>query len=182
MRKLIVSMFMSLDGVMESPHEWSFPFWSDEVGAFKQDELFAADTLLLGRVTYEGFAAAWPSRTDEDGYAERINGLPKFVASTTLTETAWNASVLPSDVAAEVSALKRQPGQEILVFGSADLVHTLMPHDLVDEYRLMVFPVVVGGGKRLFRDGADRKVLRLTESKTFRSGVVVLSYQPARGE
>jgi dihydrofolate reductase len=181
-KKVVVSEFLTLDGVMEAPHQWSFPFWSEESANYKFEELFASDALLLGRVTYQGFAAAWPGRTDEEGFADRINSLPKFVASTTLQEAEWNASLLKGDIAEEVSRLKQQPGQDILVFGSAELADTLRQHDLIDEYRLMVFPVVVGGGKRLFKDGSEKKVLKLTETKTFRSGVVVLTYVPIQGE
>jgi dihydrofolate reductase len=133
--------------------------------------------LLLGRVTYQGFAAAWPSMTDPQGFAERMNGLPKFVASTTLKQLEWNNSrLLKGDIAAEVGKLKQQPGQDILAAGSGTLVRTLMQHDLVDEYRLMVHPVVLGSGKRLFGEGTDKKVLKLTETRTFGSVVVVLSY------
>jgi dihydrofolate reductase len=180
MRKVIVSEFVSLDGVVEDP-KWTFQFGSDEQEEFKLDELAAADALLLGRVTYEGFAAAWPSATDEEGYADRMNGYPKHVVSTTQEEPLeWNNSTLiKGDVAEEVSKLKEQPGKDILVFGSADLVNTLMKHGLVDEYRLMVFPIVLGSGKRLFGDGLDTTVLELVDTKAFDSGVVVLTYRPA---
>src|SRR5713226_2279308 len=191
MRKVVVSEFVTLDGVMEDPGGaekfehggWTMPYGNEEIGKFKFDELFASDALLLGRVTYQGFAAAWPSRTDEAGFAERMNGLPKYVVSTTLEEVEWNnAKLIKGNVAEEVSKLKQQPGQDILIAGSGDLVHTLMQHDLIDEYRLMVHPVVLGSGKRLFRDGTDKKVLRLIDTKTFSSGVVILSYQPAGKE
>jgi dihydrofolate reductase len=180
MRRVVVSEFVSLDGVMEAPDKWHLQFWHEEMGKYKDDELFASDALLLGRITYEGFADAWPSRAGDD-FADRMNGLPKYVVSTTLEEPLeWNNSTLiKGNVAEEVSKLKQQPGQDILIAGSADLVHTLMQHDLIDEYRIMVHPVVVGSGKRLFRDGSDTKVLRLVETKTFGSGVVVLTYQPA---
>lgn len=178
MRRVVVAEFVSLDGVMEAPDEWQGPFWSEEAGKFKHDELFASDALLLGRVTYQGFAAAWPSITDEEGFADRMNSLPKFVASTTLEEAEWNATFIKGDIAEEVSKLKQQPGQDILIYGSADLVHTLMQHDLIDEYRIMVHPVVVGSGKHLFRDESDTTVLRLVETKTFSSGIVVLTYKP----
>jgi dihydrofolate reductase len=189
MSKLVVSEFVTLDGVMEAPGgefhpdgkgAWTFDFFNEEALKFKQDELSAADALLLGRVTYQHFAAAWPSMTDEAGFADRMNGLPKYVLSTTLSEPLeWNATLLKGNLADEVAKLKQQTAQDVLIFGSADLVHTLMQQDLVDEYRLMVFPVVLGSGKRLFRDGIDKKALRLAETKTFGSGVVVLSYQPA---
>jgi dihydrofolate reductase len=190
MRKVIVSEFVSLDGVVEDPGggegsewgAWGFEFDRGPEGdKFKLDELAAADALLLGRVTYEGFAAAWPSATDEEGYADRMNGYPKHVVSTTLEEPLeWNNSTLiKGDVAEEVSSVKQRPGKDILVFGSADLVNTLMKHGLVDEYRLMVFPIVLGSGKRLFGDGLDTTVLELVDTKAFDSGVVVLTYRPA---
>ncbi len=192
MRKVIVSEFVSLDGVIEDP-SWTFQFSSEEQERFKFDELAASDALLLGRVTYEGFAAAWPNMMEQyrgprraalGEFADMMNGYPKFVVSTTLEEPlGWNNSALiKGNVAEEVSRLKRQPGKDILIFGSADLVNTLMQRDLIDEYRLMVFPVVVGSGKRLFGDGSDTTVLRLVETKTFGSGVVVLTYQPAAKE
>lgn len=182
MRKVIVSEFVSLDGVMEAPNEWQGPFWHEDIGKYKFDELFASDALLLGRVTYDGFAAAWPSITDDVGFADRMNGLPKFVASTTVKDPTWNASVIQGDVADEVARLKQQPGQDILVYGSADLVQTLMQHNLVDEYRLMVHPVVVGHGKRMFGEGAAPAALKLVDTQTFPSGVIVLTYEPARQE
>jgi dihydrofolate reductase len=180
MRKIIVSEYVSLDGVMEEPGHWSFQFWSEESSQFKYDELFASDGLLLGRVTYQGFAAAWPTMPDTGEYGERMNSFPKFIVSTTLEKVEWNNSkLIKGNIAEEVSKLKQQPGQDILVFGSGELVHTLMQHDLIDEYRFMVYPVVLGSGRRLFRDGVDKKVLKLIETKTLGSGVVVLSYQPA---
>lgn len=185
MRKVIVSEFVTLDGVMEDPGGaekfehggWTRPFWGGEIGKFKLDELFAGDALLLGRVTYQGFAAAWPSRTDAAGFADRMNNLPKFVVSTTLKEVGWNNSrLIRGNVAEEVSKLKQRPGQDILVAGSALLVNTLMQHDLVDEYRLLVYPVVLGSGKRLFGD-ARNTTLTLVETKTFSSAVVLLCYR-----
>ena len=192
MRRLIVSEFVTLDGVMEDP-SWTLQFASEEQEKFKLDELSASDALLLGGATYKEFAAAWPNmmeqyegprRAELGEYANMMNGYPKYVVSTTLKEPlAWNNSTLiKGNVAKEVSRLKQQPGKEILIFGSGDLVNTLMRHDLIDEYRLMVFPVVVGSGKRLFKDGSDTTVLRLVKAETFGSGVVVLSYQPAGKE
>ncbi len=191
MRKVIVSEYVTLDGVMEDPGGgegtkhggWSFQFWSEEAAKFKFDELFASDALLLGRVTYQGFAKAWPAMNDEHGFADRMNSLPKFVVSSTLEKLEWNNSrLITGNIAEEVSRLKQQPGQDILVAGSVELVHTLMQHDLIDEYRIMVHPVVVGSGKRLFKDETDMKVLKLIDTKTFSSGIVVLSYQPAGKE
>ncbi len=181
-RRVVVTEFLSLDGVMEAPHEWHFDFWSDEMGTFKLDELFASDALLLGRVTYEGFAAVWPTMTDEAGFADRINSLPKYVVSTTLTDPlAWNNSTLITEnVAEEVTKLKQEPGQEIQVAGSGNLIQTLMRHDLVDEYRLMVHPVVVGSGQRLFAGDTGKTTLRLAKTTPLPNGVIVLSYEPQR--
>jgi dihydrofolate reductase len=140
MRRVVVSEFVSLDGVMEAPDKWHFQFWHEEMGKYKYDELFASDALLLGRVTYEGFAAAWPSRAGDDDFADRMNDLPKYVVSTSLEESLeWNnSSLIKGNTAEEVSRLKQQPGQDILIAGSADLVNTLMPYGLIDEYRLMI--------------------------------------------
>jgi len=184
MRKVIASEFMTLDGVMEEPQKWSLRYWNDEIAKFKFDELSASDALLLGRVTYQGFAAAWPKMAKKEAegeYAGMMNGYPKFVVSTTLEEPLeWNNSrLIKENVAEEVSRLKPQPGRDILIFGSGDLVNTLMEHDLIDEYRLLVYPFVLGNGKRVFRDGIDNKVLRLVETRSFSSGAVLLSYQPA---
>lgn len=179
MRKVIASEYVTLDGVMEEPGQWSFPFWNDELAKYKYDELFASDALLLGRVTYQGFAAVWPTMTDTGDFGERMNSLPKYVASTTLKETTWNARLIEGDLPQAVTNLKQQPGRDILIAGSGMLVHTLIEHDLIDEYRLLLHPVVLGSGKRLFREGSDTKNLQLIETKAFSSGVVVLSYQPA---
>jgi len=187
-RKIIVSEFVSLDGVMEDP-QWTFRFNTDEQNQFKYDELKASDTLLLGRVTYEGFAAAWPKVRNKvaegvvipDDFADRMNNYPKLVVSTTLQEVSWNNSrLIRENLVEEVSGLKQLPGKDILVAGSCQLVNTLMQYDLIDEYRLMVFPIVIGSGKRLFTDHHDSKVLKHVETKTFRSGVTVLTYQPNR--
>jgi dihydrofolate reductase len=193
MRKVVVSEFVSLDGVMEDPGGaeefehggWAFQFERGPEGdKFKLDEVLASDALLLGRVTYEGFAAAWPTMTDEVGFAEKMNSMPKYVVSTTLEEPLeWNNSTLiKENVAEEVSKLKQQSGGEILINGSGELVHTLMEHDLIDEYRLMIFPVVLGSGKRLFTDGSDTTALKLLDTKTVGSGVLILTYQPAEKE
>ncbi len=176
--KIVVTQFITLDGVIEAPHEWSFPYWSDEIAKLKLDELMPTDAHLLGRVTYEGFAAAWPGRTDEAGFADRMNNLPKYVVSTTLEEAEWNNStILKTDVVAQITELKKQPGGDMLVAGSATLVETLIAHDLVDEYHLLSYPIVLGKGKRLFKDGSNTK-LKLIESRSFNSGVVLLRYVP----
>jgi dihydrofolate reductase len=179
--KIVATEYVTLDGMMQEPGNWSFPFWSDEAAKFKFDELFASDALLLGRVTYEGFAAAWPSMADEAGFADRMNGMPKYVVSSTLQELAWNNShLIKGNIVEAVTALKQESGQDILLCGSADLMNLLMQHDLIDEYRLMVHPIIIGGGKRLFQEGGAPKTLRLIETKAFGSGIVVLRYEPER--
>ncbi len=177
MRKVHVAEYLSLEGVMEEP-AWTGQFWNDELAKFQYDQLFASDALLLGRVTYQGFAAAWPTMTDTGDFGERMNSLPKYVASRTLTETEWNATLIAGDVATAVATLKQQPGQDLLVYGSGDLVQTLLHHDLIDEYRLMVFPIILGKGKRLFKEGVDTTTLKLVDTKTTSMGVVILTYQP----
>ena len=186
MRKIIVSEYVTLDGIMEDPGGgdksnyggWSLQFWNEQAMKFKYDELFACDALLLGRVTYDGFAKAWPAMKDTDDFGERMNGISKFVVSTTLKAAEWNNStIINNNVVTKIKALKEQSGQDILVAGSAELVHTLMQYDLVDEFRLMIHPIIVGGGKRLFGEGIDRKILRLVDTKPFGSGIVVLTYQ-----
>jgi dihydrofolate reductase len=155
MRKLIVTAFLSLDGVMENPM-WTFPYWNDEIAAFKGEETSANEPLLLGRVTYQGFAASWPQRTDEASGGVYFNGTRKYVVSTTLPEPLeWNNSVLlKGNVVEEVTKLKGEDGPAIVVHGSGRLVQTLMQHDLVDRYRLLVYPLVLGEGQRLFEEGA----------------------------
>jgi dihydrofolate reductase len=183
MRKVVVSEFVSLDGVIEKPG-WSLQLTGEEQQKYKLDELSASDALLLGRATYEELAAQWPHLSEQyGGYTDMMNSYPKYVVSTTLQEPLeWNASLIKGDVAEEVLRLKQQPGKDILVYGSGDLVNTLMKHNLVDEYRLMVFPIVVGSGKRLFEGEIDKTVLELVDTQTFSSGVVVLTYQPAARE
>ncbi len=178
MRKLVVTEFVSLDGVVEEP-AWTFPYWNDEIAEFKDEESTASDVLLLGRVTYQGFAAAWPQSEDEG--ARYFNNVRKYVVSETLEEPLeWNNSTLiKGDVVEQVTGLKRQDGKDITVHGSATLTQTLMRHDLVDRYRLLVYPLVVGKGKRLFTEGIPA-TLRLLESRSFGSGVVALVYEPDR--
>src|SRR3954468_14389059 len=188
MGRIVVTEFISLDGVIEAPgggEDYKHGGWTFEIdrGAegnkFKLDETLDADALLLGRVTYEGFAAAWPSRDDE--FADKFNSMPKYVVSSTLQKPGWNNStVLDGDVAEEVAKLKQQQDGDIVVHGSAQLVQALIEHDLVDELRLMVFPVVLGSGKRLFGDPGEKKTLRLVDSKVVGDGVVILTYAPAR--
>jgi dihydrofolate reductase len=186
MGKIVVTEFVSLDGVMEDPggaedYEhggWSFEIERGEGDEFKMDELLETDALLLGRKTYEGFAAAWPSR--EGGFADKFNSMPKYVVSTTLRDPEWNNSmVLEGDLAEEVAKLKESTGGNIVVHGSAQLVQDLIELDLVDELRLMVFPVLLGSGKRLLGETSDKKSMRLTDSKTVGDGVSILTYVPA---
>jgi dihydrofolate reductase len=180
MRRVVASEYVSVDGVADEPGQWSFPYFSDDLAMYKRDELFASDALLLGRVTYEGFAGAWPEMTDEQGFADRMNSLPKHVASTTLTDPTWNASVIEGDVADAVAKLKQESGQDLLLGGSFQLLDTLMQHDLVDEYRLLVHPIVVGSGRGLFDNTSAKAELELTGSQTFDGGVVALTYRPVR--
>ena len=188
MGKLVVSQFVTLDGVVEDPGGsegferggWAFRFERGPEGdRFKLDEALASEALLLGRKTYEGFAAAWPGRTDEVGFADKFNGMPKYVVSSTLERADWNNStILRGDVVEEVLRLKRELDGDVLVNGSVQLVRTLVEHDLVDEYRLMVFPVVLGKGKRLFEEGLPMTPLELVE--TTRAGAVqILTLRPA---
>ncbi|HKC83961.1 MAG TPA: dihydrofolate reductase family protein [bacterium] len=190
MGRIVVTEFVSLDGVVEDPggaEDFKYGGWSfeiargDEGDRFKLDEALDADALLLGRVTYEGFAAAWPSRDGE--FADKFNTMPKYVVSSTLEDPEWNNStVLRGDVAEEVSKLKQGQDGDIVVHGSPQLVQTLLEHDLVDEFRLMVYPVVLGTGKRLFGDTSDKKRLRLADSKMVGDGIAILVYQPAAEE
>ncbi len=179
MRRLVVTEFMSLDGVVEGPAR-TLPYWNDEIAGFKGEETAASDALLLGRVTYEGFAAAWPHKTAEEG-ADYFNNVRKHVVSGTLEgPLEWNNSTLiKADLAEEIPNLKRQDGEDITVHGSAALVRSLMQNDLVDRYRLLVYPLVVGEGKRLFERGIPA-TLKLVESRSFGSGVVALVYEPDR--
>jgi dihydrofolate reductase len=171
MRKLVESTFVTLDGSIGEPQAWGPPYWDDEHIAYSSKLLTAADALLLGRVTYEGFAEAWPQRSG-DPFTDRINAMPKHVASTTLTDATWNASIIQGDVAEGVAALKDRPGGGLLKYGTGALDRTLMEHGLVDELHLWVFPVIAGGGERLF-DGFDRTHLKLLDATTFASGIVV---------
>jgi dihydrofolate reductase len=183
MRKIVATEYVTLDGVMDEPGQWSGPFFNDEAMKFKYDELFASDVLLLGRVTYEGFAKAWPTMEGTGDFGERMNSMPKVVVSTTLQNPEWtNSRVISANVVEEVAKLKDEPGQDILLAGSGKLLHTLMEHDLVDEYRLMLHPIVLGGGKKLFEDGMQSKTLTLVETKPFASGIVILTYRPAERE
>lgn len=179
MSKVVLVTYVSLDGVVENP-SWTAPYWNDELAAYQRDQLFASDALLLGRVTYEEFAAAWPSMTEEGDFGQRMNSLPKYVATNTLQALEWNATAIEGDVVEMLAKNKEQPGGDLLIYGSADLVGTLMAHDLIDEYRLIVFPTVVGKGRRLFPEGANAPTLQLADTVTFSTGAVSLVYQPVR--
>ena len=190
MGRIVVTEFVSLDGVMEAPgggedfeHAgWSFEFERGAEGdKFKLDETLSAEALLLGRRTYEGFAAAWPSRDGE--FADKFNMMPKYVVSSTLTDPEWNNStVVSGDVPAAIAKLKRDEEGDIVVHGSAQLVQALIEHDLVDELRLMMFPVILGSGKRVFGETSDKKAWRLVDSQVVGDGVSILVYQPAGSE
>jgi dihydrofolate reductase len=177
-----VSTFVTLDGVMQDPGGtgefgrggWQIQFFDDQAALIARETLFAADALLLGRVTYEHFAAAWPGMTDTGDYGERMNSMPKFVASTTLSDATWNASVV-KDAASDVATLKAD--HELLVIGSGRLIHTLRERGLVDVYEVWVHPTLLGGGNRLFEAGPETQNLELTDTKTTPKGIVVLRYE-----
>jgi dihydrofolate reductase len=189
MGRIVVTEFVSLDGVMEAPGGgedyrhggWSFEFERGAEGdKFKLDETMASEALLLGRRTYEGFAAAWPSRTDDAGFADKFNSMPKYVVSSTLENPGWNnTTVLRGDLDEDVAELKQRHEGDIVVHGSAQLAQALLERDLVDELRLMVFPVVLGTGKRVFGETTDKKPMQLADSKVVGDGVAILVYRPA---
>lgn len=180
MSRIVITEFVSLDGVMEDP-SWTFEFDRGPEGdKFKLDELLASDALLLGRVTYEVFAAAWPDRTDGQGFADRMNTMAKYVVSQSLSDAdaTWaNTTVLRGDAVAEVRALREQPGRDMLVAGSAQLAHALISEGLFDELRLMVFPVILGAGKRLSPGGNLRAKLTLASAQQIRDGIMLLTYR-----
>jgi dihydrofolate reductase len=181
MRKVIAGLFISLDGVTESPDQWQFDHFDEDMMAALEAHIEAEDTILLGRVTYEEWAPFWPTSTDEP-YASHINKVPKFVVSTTLDEVEWgkwdNVTLIKDNLAEEIARLKRQDGKNIGVSGSPTLVQSLLQADLLDELTLMVHPVIVGRGKRLFKDESDLKRVKLVDSQTTRTGVMLLTYQP----
>jgi dihydrofolate reductase len=176
MRKLIESTFTTLDGVIGDPQRWGPAYWDEQHFGYARELLFDAEALLLGRVTYEAFAEAWPPRPSDD-YTDRINSMPKHVASRSLRETTWNASIIEGDVAKAVAELKRQPGGNLLKYGTGELDRTLLEHTLVDEYHFWIFPVLAGAGERLFA-GVDTTHLQLVRQTTFRSGIIVGVYAP----
>ena len=189
MRRVIASEFVTLDGVMEAPgHEphpdgrnaWALRHVGEDQQRFKVDELFQAGAILLGRVTYEIFAAFWPTAPKDDGFADRMNDIPKHVVSKTLETASWrNTEIIGDDPAEAITDLKRAPGGDIFLYGSGELLNSLIARDVIDEYRIMVFPVLLGSGKRLFKDASDTSHLGLVETRTFESGVILLTYRPA---
>jgi dihydrofolate reductase len=175
MRKLKLAMYVALDGVVEDP-AWTGPFFNDELSQLQADYLYSSDALVLGRVTYEAFAASWPTMEGTGEFGERMNSMPKFVASRTLDEGEWNATIIKGDLAAEITTLKEQAGGDLLIYGSGDLVDELTRLGLIDEFRLMVHPVIVGSGKRLF-NGQETRSLKLADSLMTETGVAVLTYE-----
>ena len=184
MRRVGAWELVSLDGVMERPEEWAFSYSDDEMGEASASGIAASDALLLGRVTYEHLAAYWPNQPGGEPMVDYINSVPKYVVSGTLEEPlAWNNStIISGNVAEEIARLKRQPGKDITILGSGTLVRSLLRDGLLDEFTLMVHPVVLGSGKRLFEDRSDARALMLASSRTFSTGVVSLAYRPADKE
>lgn len=178
--RLVATEYVSLDGIFDEPGEWSHPFFNEEAAEFKYGELMAADAQLLGRRTYDGFAAAWPTMEDTGDFGERMNSMPKYVVSSTLTNPTWsNTQVLAGDAATEVARLKERPGRDLLLAGSGQLFNALLRAGLIDVCRLMVHPIVLGEGPRLFESGTDlRRNLALTSVLQFKTGIVVLEYTP----
>ncbi len=181
MRKIVAGLHMSLDGVVEAPERWYLPYFNDEMGRLVGAQLAAADTLLLGRKTYQTFASFWPARVGSgDPMAERMNTISKLVASTTLDTVGWeNSSLIKGDVAEELTQLKQGPGNNLQITGSLTLVGSLLAAGLLDELSLLVLPIVIGPGKRLLPDITERTPLTLTDSQTFSTGVLALSYRPS---
>ena len=179
--RLVATEYLSVDGIFEEPGQWSFPFFNDEAAQFKWRELQETDALLLGRKTYEGFAAAWPTMEGTGEFGEKMNTMPKYVVSSTLETADWAGSILiQEDLATAIGGLKSRPGQDLLLSGSAQLFNALAQANLIDLYRFMVHPIVLGKGARLFAEGIGQATLELTHHETFDSGIVILEYQPAR--
>jgi dihydrofolate reductase len=177
--RLVATEYLSLDGVFEEPGQWSGPFFNDEAAQFKWNEMQASDALLLGRRTYQGFAAAWPTMEGTGEFGEKMNSMPKYVVTSTLDKLEWSGSrPVKGDVVEEIKKLKKEPGQDLLLSGSAQLFNSVMEADLVDLYRFMVHPIVLGQGQRLFNGGGPRPALRLTGTQSFKSGIVILEYEP----
>ena len=185
MRKVVAAEFLSLNGVMEAPDRWHFPYFNEEMERAIGEDFAASDAMLMGRVNYEEWAAYWPQQDPEENpVAGAMNGRQKYVVSTTLEEPLeWsNSTLIKENVAEEIAKLKKGPGKDIVISGSATLVRSLLKDGLLDELKLMVHPILVGGGKRLFDEEAETKPLELVDSKTFSTGVLYLTYQPARNE
>lgn len=181
MRKIVAGLFISLDGVFEAPDQWHFPYWNDEMGEKIESQMAESDTMLLGRVTYQEFAGYWPNQNADDvPMAAYMNNTPKLVVSTTMETLDWqNSTLISGNVVEELTTLKQQPGKNISITGSGTLVRSLLRDNLLDELHLLVHPIVVGSGKRLFVDGSEQKPLQLVNAKTFGTGVLSLVYQPA---
>jgi dihydrofolate reductase len=182
MRKVVAAEFLSLDGVMESPDKWHFPYFNEEMGQAVGEGFAAANAMLMGRVNYEEWAAYWPGQDPEENpMAAQMNSMQKYVVSTTLEEPLeWqNSTLIGEDVAEEIANLKQGEGGDIVISGSGALVRSLLQYGLLDELKLMVHPILVGGGKRLFEDGGEQRALELVESQTFETGVLYLTYRPA---
>lgn len=180
MRKIFAWLWVSLDGVVESPDKWAHPYFNDEMAQKIEPQMAAGDTMLLGRRTYQEFAAYWPHQTSDVQFADYINSTPKLVVSKTLKTVEWQHSTLiKGNVAKELSMLTQQPGKDIVILGSATLVRSLLRERLLDELELLVCPIALGKGKRLFESWSDQLPLTLVDSKTFSTGVVSLTYRPA---
>jgi dihydrofolate reductase len=181
MRKVIVSNYATLDGRVDELQDWTIPYNDDAAAEYHAELLKNSDGLLLGRKTYEIFAVLWPARSGELPYIDKINSMAKYVASTTLSDLSWeNSHLIDGDVAAGVARLKEQPGQDLVMYGCHDLMHGLLEHDLIDEYRILVHPVLLGKGRTFLADGARQVNLRLVDTAVMPSGVAILTYQPAR--
>jgi dihydrofolate reductase len=179
--RLVATEYLSLDGVFEEPGQWSRPWFDAEAGQFKWAELQASDALLLGRNTYEGFAAAWPTMPGTGEFGEKMNTMTKYVVSSTLQKPEWPGSkVIKGNLPEEIRKLKQAPGHDLLLSGSAQLFNALMRENLIDIYRFMMYPVILGKGKRLFAEGSDQRPLELVETKRFSLGIVIMEYKPAR--
>lgn len=184
MRKLVVWEWVTLDGIFDADTmgQWFDPYHSDDRGEYIKEVILASDALLLGQATYEMFAAYWPTqKNNEMGIADKLNSMSKYVVSSTLKEALWsNSTIIKENVVEEITKLKREPGQDILISGSATLVQSLMETDLIDEYKFLVHPIIMGSGKHFFKDGMNTTGLKLVKTKTFSLGVVLLCYQPAK--
>jgi len=178
--RLVATEYLSLDGVFEEPGHWSFPYFNEHAMRFKADELEATEALLLGRKTYEGFAAAWPTMEGTGEFGVRMNAMPKYVVSSTLKEVTWSGSrLVHGDLVTEIRKLKEEPGRDLLLSGSGQLFNALMRENLIDLYRFMVHPVVLGKGARLMEEGGPQRVLELVATQTFATGIVILEFRPS---